>query len=261
MPKQLAVTLLATLLISGTAWAELQTRDIEYEHDGTTLTGYLVWDDTVEGKSPGILVAHEWWGLNDYVKRRTRDLAKLGYVAFALDMYGSGKSTEHGDEAGAWMGQITENIDSWQERAMRGLEILREQPQVDADRIGAVGYCFGGATVMQMAYAGAELSGVVSFHGSLPIPDEEQIGSIRAPILAANGAADEFVPPKRIQAFQDALRGTGTDWHMVIYGGARHGFTNPDAAQYGVDNIEYNEQAAQRSRAHMERFFEEVFQR
>lgn len=256
MPKGIAATALLIVLASATVRAEIQTREIEYTHEGQELTGYLAWDDAVEGKRPGVLVLHEWWGLNDYIKMRTRDIAKLGYVSFAPDMYGSGRVTDHGEEASAWMKQITENVAHWQDRALRGLEILRAQPRVDSTTVAAIGYCFGGATVMQMAYAGADLDAVVSFHGSLPVPDKEQAQAIRAPILAAHGAADEFVPAEQVQAIQQALEDAGVDWHMVIHGGARHGFTNPEAGRYGVENIQYDEKAAQRAWEHMKMFFE-----
>lgn len=258
MLKALAVALLPLLFISATARGEIQTREIAYSHEGRELTGYLAWDDTVEGKRPGVLVVHEWWGLNDYIKQRTRDVAKLGYIAFAPDMYGDGRVTDHGEEASTWMKQITENVEKWQDRALRGLEILRSQPRVDSTTIAAIGYCFGGATVMQLAYAGADLDAVVSFHGSLPVPDEEQAQAIRAPVLAAHGAADEFVPPERVREFQEALEKAGVDWHMVIHGGARHGFTNPNASKYGVENIQYDEQAARRSWEHMKIFFDDA---
>lgn len=260
MLKATAVTVLPLLFMSSMARAEIQTREIQYSHEGQELTGFLAWDDAVEGKRPGVLVVHEWWGLNDYIKQRTQDVAGLGYVAFAPDMYGDGRVTDHGEEAGAWMGQITENVEHWQDRALRGLEVLRSQPRVDSTTIAAVGYCFGGATVMQLAYAGADLDAVVSFHGSLPVPDEEQAQAIRAPILAAHGTADQFVPPEQVQAFQQALEEAGVDWHMVLHGGARHGFTNPGASKYGVENIQYNEKAARRSWEHMKIFFDDVLQ-
>lgn len=259
MLKPHAVLIASLLFVSATACAEIQTREIKYEHEGTQLTGYMAWDDAITGKRPGVLVVHEWWGLTDYIKSRAREIAKLGYVAFAPDMYGAGKVTRHGDEAKAWMEQITANTERWQARALRGLEILREQDEVDPARIAAIGYCFGGATVMQMAYAGADLAAVVSFHGSLPVPTEKQAKAIRTPILAAHGDADKFVPPERVQQFQQALETAGVDWHMVIYGGARHGFTNPNAAQYGIENIQYNPKAAHRAWEHMKMFLADVF--
>lgn len=251
----------ALLLSAIAASAAVQTETVSYRHGDTTLSGYLVWDDRYAGKRPGILVVHEWWGLNDYIKRRARMLAELGYVAFAADMYGEGKVTRHGDKASEWLQQITANVQRWRERAAVGLEQLRRNDRVDPQRVAAVGYCFGGATVMQLAYAGADLAGVVSFHGSLPVPDNPGQVTMKPRVLAAHGNADAFVPPERVQQFKDALDQAGADWHLVTYGGARHAFTNPDAGQFGIENLQYNADADRRSWAHMKLFFDEIFSR
>ena len=165
----LAAALILGIAIAGTAaQAAVKTKTIEYKDADATLKGVLAWDDAVSGKRPGVLVVHEWWGLNDHAKSRAVALAEAGYVAFALDMYGDDKVTSHGDQAGAWMKQITANVDAWRSRASAGLAVLKSQPQADAGKVAAIGYCFGGATVMQMAYAGSDVKAVVSFHGSLP---------------------------------------------------------------------------------------------
>ena len=166
MYPEITLTLLLFLL-SQIALGAVETEVVEYQDGDTALRGYLVYDDALEGKRPGVVVVHEWWGLNDYAKQRAEMLAGLGYVAFALDMYGDDRVTARGEEASGWMQQITANLGAWQRRALVGLDILRADERVDADKIAAVGYCFGGATVMQMAYAGADLDGVVSFHGNL----------------------------------------------------------------------------------------------
>jgi dienelactone hydrolase len=255
--------LLASLILFGAAvarvHAEVITQTVAYRHGDAELQGYLAWDDGFEGPRPGVIVVHEWWGLTDYVKARARKLAQLGYVAFAADMYGDGKVTEHPQQAGEWMRRISANVQAWQARARRGLEVLRGQPRVDAAHIAAIGYCFGGATVMQMAYSGADLDGVVSFHGSLPVATPEQARSVKAHVLAAHGSADAFVPAERIQKFQTALNDAGVDWQMIIYGGARHAFTNPNADQYGMDNLRYDERADRRSWQAMRQFFGEIF--
>jgi dienelactone hydrolase len=251
---------LALALVANTVRAEVRTETVRYQDGDAQLQGYLTWDDAFEGKRPGIIVVHEWWGLNDYVKRRAEMLAELGYVAFAVDMYGTGKVTEHGNQAKEWMQQITANIEAWQRRALLGLAILRKHELVDASRTAAIGYCFGGATVMQMAYAGADLKGVVSFHGSLPPASEEQAKRIKASVLVAHGSADGFVPAERVAAFQAALNKAGVDWEMDVYGGTRHGFTNPDAGEYGIENVAYNEAADARSWERMQEFLGEVFE-
>lgn len=255
----IAMLVLLTAVAGMPVEAEIRTRTVEYQHDGKTLQGFLAWDDAIEDPRPGVMVVHEWWGLNDYIRQRTRMLAELGFVAFAADMYGGGQVTEHGSQAGEWMKQITANIAQWQARAIKGLEVLRSQEMVQTDRIAAVGYCFGGATVMQMAYTGVDVDGVVSFHGSLPVPGPEQAENIRAAVLAFHGSKDDFVPRERVTEFQQALEGAGVDWHMVIHGGARHGFTNPGADKYGVDNIKYDAAADRRSWEHMQSFLDDLF--
>jgi dienelactone hydrolase len=246
------------VFMAGTAGAEVRTQSIPYKDGDVTLTGVLAWDDAVSGKRPGVLVVHEWWGLNDYAKSRAEDLAKAGYVAFALDMYGDNKVTKHGNEAGEWMKQITANVEGWQRRAQLGLDVLKAQPQVDAGKVAAIGYCFGGATVMQMAYAGADLDAVASFHGSLP-PAPESVSAIKPRVLIAHGRDDKFIPAERITAFQQALDRVKADWEMTIYSGTRHGFTNPGAGEYGMDNLAYNERADKHSWAAMMKLFADVF--
>jgi dienelactone hydrolase len=255
----LRLSLLLSLTLPLAAGAAVKTETVEYKDGDTSLTGYLTYDDAIEGKRPGVIVVHEWWGLNDYVRERAEMLAELGYVAFAVDMYGDRKVTEHASEAKGWMQQITENVDAWQKRALLGLDVLRKHELVSPDHVAAIGYCFGGATVMQMAYAGADLDGVVSFHGSLPPATEEQQKNIKAKILVAHGEADGFVPAERVLAFKEALDAAGADWQLVGYGGARHGFTNPSAGSYGVDGVAYDEKADQRSWVLMQSFFDEIF--
>jgi len=208
------------------------------------------------------MVVHEFWGLNEYAKYRADLLAKSGYVALAADMYGQGQMTTHADEAMAWMEQITANIDTWKDRALAGLEALRSQPQVDPDRLAAIGYCFGGATVMHLAYAGAPLKGVASFHGSLPpVPSTLAPGAIKAKVLAAHGAADKMVPPDRVMAFQKGLEDVQAAWEFVSYGGAVHSFTNSEADKSGIPSVAYNERADKRSWEVLQSFLKEIFPR
>ncbi len=259
MNRTAAYALAIALAAPVAATAAVKTDRVEYRDGDTALTGYLSYDDSIAEPRPGVLVIHEWWGLNDYAKKRAEMLAELGYVAFAADMYGDNKVTAHAEDAKGWMMQITENVDAWQRRAIAGLDVLKSSPKVNPEHIAAIGYCFGGATVMQLAYAGADLDGVVSFHGSLPPATPEQQKNIHIPILVAHGAQDGFVPPERITAFQNALEEAGADWQMMIYSGARHGFTNPGAAAYGIDGIQYDAKADARSWALMQSFFNEIF--
>jgi dienelactone hydrolase len=174
-------------------------------------------------------------------------------------MYGGAKQTRHADEAKGWMQQITSNIEAWQRRVLLALGQLKNHPKVDKERLAAIGYCFGGATAMQMAYAGADLEGVVSFHGSLPPATPAQADQIKAKILVAHGDADTFIPAERIAAFKQALSDAGANWEMNIYGGARHSFTNPYADGYGMDGLAYDEHADRRSWLRMLAFFEDIF--
>lgn len=235
------------LLLLAPAGAEVQTRTVPYNHQGVELEGFLAWDDRFKEPRPGVLVVHEWWGLNDYARERTRQLAEQGYVAFALDMYGSGKVTSHPDQAKTWMSEIQKNVGQWVERAEAGLEVLKNQKGVDDGKLAAIGYCFGGATVMEMAYAGADVDLVASFHGSLPVANEKAQQAIRSRILVAHGNADPFVPAERVTAFRDALEKSGADWTMMEFGGVKHSFTNPSAAQYGMEALVYDEEAARQS--------------
>lgn len=258
MNRTLLLILLILILSTGTALAKVVSQPLSYMHDGATLEGYLAYDDAVSGKAPGVLVVHEWWGLNDYVRSRAEELARMGYVAFALDMYGKGKSTEHPDQAAAWMKEINANMDQWLKRAMAGLQVLKKQPQVDTARLAAIGYCFGGATVQVLAYGGADLKGVVSFHGSLIPPSAEQAGRTQAKILICHGAKDPMNAPETLTPYANAMNASTIDWQLIVYGGTRHSFTNPDADKRGMAALAYNPSADKRSWQHMTYFFNEV---
>lgn len=251
------LTLLLFTLVTVSAQAAVKSETVEYKDGETALRGYLYWDDAVEGKRPGVLVVHEWWGLDDHARQRAEKLAALGYVAFATDMYGAGQVTEHAQKAGEWAQQITANLEAWRARAELGLAQLKEHPKVDAARLAAIGYCFGGSTVMQLAYGGADLHGVVSFHGSLPLAEEPP--DIKAQILVAHGADDPFVDAAHLDKFIQGLKDAGAKWQVNIYSGARHSFTNPDAGSHGMDALAYDATADRRSWAAMELFFEEIF--
>ena len=259
MPYRLGAFMLV-LFFPALCLAEIQTRAIPYQHGDVQLEGVLTWDDARPGRQPGVLVVHEWWGLNDYARDRARQLAELGYVAFAVDMYGKGQVTTHPDQAGAWMKQVQADVPQWQARALKGLAVLRSQEMVDPDHLAAIGYCFGGATVLQLAYSGADVTGVVSFHGALPLPPQKPARGITAKLLIAHGNADPFLSEEHVRTFRQALDTADLDWQMVIYAGARHSFTNPGADAHGIDALQYDRRADERSWNHMQRFFEELFQ-
>jgi len=243
------------------AFAEVREQAIDYRDGDQPLRGFLYYDDAQQGARPGVLVVHEWWGLNDYARKRARMLAELGYVAFAADMYGPDKVTDKPDQAKEWMQSVTVDVELWRERAALGLAQLKASPLVDAGRLAGIGYCFGGGTMLQMAYGGTDMLGVVSFHGSLPAAPAEAKGKIGARVLVLHGQADSFVAPEVVQNFQVKMEEAGANWEMDTYGGARHGFTNPDAGNYGIDNLRYDAEADARSWSRMQAFFRELFDR
>jgi dienelactone hydrolase len=242
------------------AFGEVRTKEVEYSHNALKLKGYFAWDDAVAGKRPGVLVVHEWWGLNDYARSRARQLAELGYVALAVDMYGEGRTTEHPQEAGQMAAKVRENVKDWRERGLAGLKVLQGHELVDANRLAAIGYCFGGSTVLQLAYSGADLDGVVSFHGALSPAEPEAKGKIKAKVLVCHGAADTFIPDDAVLKFRSSLDAAGADYQIVYYSGARHSFTNPDADAKGIDGLKYDKTADQRSWRHMRDLFAEIFE-
>ena len=243
-------SLLATLGLA--AQAKLVEKNVDYPFNGQTMKGYLVYDDARSGTRPGVLVVHEWWGLNDYVKGRARQMAELGYVAFAPDMYGDGQVTRDPKVAGQWSGKVQPELAG---RAKAGLDVLKQQPGVDAQRLGAMGVCFGGSTVLALAYSGEDLKGIVTFHGGLFPPQDAS--KIKASIAILHGEADTFIKPETIVQVKDALEKAKVDWYMVSYAQAVHAFTNPEADSFKIPGIGYNEKAEKRSWAEMQRFFAE----
>lgn len=254
-----AVVWLVALTVGLPAMADIKTETVEYKLGDITFKGYLAYDPAIEGKRPAVLVYPEWWGLNDYSKNRAIQLAKLGYVAFAADMYGDGKTTDSAEEAARLATEARRDIDVFRARAMAALDTVRGMANVDGERIGAVGYCFGGACVLELARAGAPLVGVVSFHGSLGSPKPAKAGEVKAAVLVCNGADDEFVQPAEIAAFQAEMRTAGVDWRLIQYGGAVHSFTNPEADARKMRSVGYNAAADRRSWTDMKAFFTELF--
>lgn len=259
MKTRISLIFLMLVLGATNVQAQVLTKNVTYQHDGVALEGYLAYDDSIKGKVPAVLIVHEWWGLNDYARKRAEQLAAMGYVAFALDMYGKGKVTEHPKQAAEWMRQTNSNVLLWQQRALAGLEVLKNEPRTDTARIAAIGYCFGGATVQQLAYSGANVRGVVSFHGSLLPPTPEQVKQVKAKFLICHGSADPFIKAENVQNYVAAMNETDLDWQMIIYGGAKHSFTNPDADKAGMPALEYSKSADHRSWWHMKQFFDEIF--
>jgi dienelactone hydrolase len=242
-----------------TAQGQIHTEMIEYKQGDSTLEGYLAYDASLTGKRPGVLVVHQWKGLTDYEKHRADLLARLGYVAFALDIYGKGIRPKDNQEAGAQAGKYKKDRELLRARALAGLKVLQQQPMTDPKRIGAIGYCFGGTTVIELARSGADIAGVVSFHGGLDSPHPEDGRNIKCKVLALHGADDPFVPAKDLAAFEDEMREAKVDWQLVKYGGAVHSFTELNAGDNHLAGAAYNEKADRRSWAAMKEFFTEIF--
>lgn len=239
--------------------ARLVTKTVEYRQDGTDMRGFLAYDDALPGKRPGVLVVHEWWGLNDFAQARAEKLAGLGYVALAADMYGDGQTTKDREEAARLAGALRGRPELFRARVRAALQTLAVDPRVDPKRLAAIGFCFGGTAVLELAYAGADLAGVVSFHGGLARPQPDDLPRLKAKILVLHGADDPLVPGADIAAFQEAMRGAGADWQMVIFGGAVHSFTNPAAGDNPAAGVAYNAKADRRSWRCMQEFFKEIF--
>ncbi len=263
--KTLALSLAFVAASSGLA-AKIVTRPVAYEHAGVKLEGYLAYDDakaSATTKAPGVLVIPEWWGLTDYPKGRAEQLAKLGYVAFAADMYGAGVVTGDPKKAGELAGQFY-GKPLMAERARAGLDQLVKTGLVDASHVAAIGYCFGGATVQALAYSGAPLAGMVSFHGSLIPASAEAAAANQAKFLICHGAVDPFIKAEELAAFTKSMNEGKFDYQLVSYAGAIHAFTNPKADEIAksaglVGGIGYNAAADRRSWAHMRTFFGEIF--
>jgi dienelactone hydrolase len=249
--------LFAALLLAAPAGAKLRTKAVEYKDGDTVLQGFAYWDDGFKDARPGILVAHEWYGNGPYSKKRAEMLAKLGFTAFALDMYGKGVYATNHEEAGKLAGAFFGDRAAMRRRALLGLDELKKLPYVDATKLAAIGYCFGGTTVLELARAGADLKGVASFHGNLatPSPAAEKP---KAKIAVFQGADDKMTMPA-VPAFQEEMSKVGADWEFTAYGGAVHSFTVEEAGGDASTGMAYNKEADQRSWKALQDFFEEIF--
>jgi dienelactone hydrolase len=246
------------LLTASNLPGAIKTQKIEYKQGDTTMVGYLAYDDSTTAKRPGVLVVHEWWGRTDYIDKRAQMLAQLGYVAFAVDMYGKGQTVSDAAKAGELAGQVRSDMKVAMARAQAGLDVLKAQPMVDGDRIASIGYCFGGTMALYMARNNFPLRGVVSFHGDLSGPTTPA-GNIKPKVLVCHGADDTFVPQPAVSAFMDEMKKSHADWQLNQYSGAVHAFSNPDVGQYKLPGTGYNKQADERSWQAMKDFLGEIF--
>lgn len=254
MRAVLALTLTLAVALPGSA--AVQTKEVTYEFDGVQFKGTLAWDDAATGKRPGVLVVHEWWGLDDYARGRAKQLAGMGYVAFACDMYGNGKHVDHPMDAQGLATAVRKNVDVWRGRAKSALKVLSDNEHVDATRLAAIGYCFGGSTCLQLAYSGADLKAIATFHAALPTPKPEEAKAIKAKVLVTHGADDTFIPKEAIDKFQAALKDAGKDLRFESYPGVVHSFTVPDADKRMLKGMAYNAEADRKSWASMTALFE-----
>lgn len=253
------ISIIAVLFLAVTVQAEVRTEVVEYKQGNAVLEGYLAYNDAMKGKRPGVLIVHEWMGVNNYVKKRAEQLAKLGYIAFAADIYGKGVRPKNSDEAAAESKKYKSDRQLMRDRVNAGLGILKKYKLVDTKKTAAIGYCFGGTTVLELGRSGADVAGIVSFHGGLDSLNPNDAKNIKGKVLALHGGDDPFVPAEHVAAFQDEMRKAGVDWNMVIYGGAVHSFTNPDSGNDNSKGAAYNEKADKRSWEDMKQFFREIF--
>jgi len=250
---------LVVILIAGIAQAELIRKPIEYKEGKTVLAGYLVYDDAVQGKRPGVIVVHDWMGPSAFTRDRAEQLAKMGYIALAADIYGKGASPKDADGAKQLVGLYKNNRPLMRARARAALDTLLKQPQTDPARVAAIGYCFGGTAVLELARSGAPLAGAVTFHGGLDTPTPQDAKNIKAKILALHGADDPFVMPAQVAAFEKEMTDAGVDWQLIKYSGAVHAFAVPTAGNDNSKGAAYNERAARRAWQAMKDFFAEIF--
>ncbi len=256
------VLLIAILGMAAVSSAEIKSEEVTYQSDGLTMKGYIAYNDAIKGKRPGVLVVHEWWGQTENVRNRARMLAELGYTGMAIDMYGNGKTTTHPAEAGKFTEEVMKNMDDAKKRFVAAMDVLKKHPTVDPNRIGAIGYCFGGSVVLEMARQGVDLNGVVSFHGGLDLKTPAKSGDIKAKILVCHGGDDKFVSAEVLEKFKKEMKDAGADMQVIVYPGAKHGFTNPGADELGKTNnipIGYNAEADKKSWEDMKAFFKKVF--
>lgn len=250
------------LIMSGSfALAEIKGEEVQYSDDGTTFKGYLAYDDSVTGKRPGVLVVHEWWGHNDYARKRANMLAELGYTALAVDMYGNGEQADHPEKAGELSSNVLKNLDVAQKRFEAAMDFLKKQKTVNPEHIAAIGYCFGGAVVLNMALRGVDLDGVASYHGILPTTAPEN-ANVKAAVIVFHGGADPFVSSEQLDQFDKMMKNINANYEIIVYPGVKHSFTNPDADKYGKKfdlPLEYNADADQKSWNRTQEFLKTIF--
>lgn len=260
--RKTLLLLTALLTASTAALAEVRTKEVSYSTGGVTMKGYVAYDDSLKGKRPGVLVVHEWWGNNDYARKRARMLAELGYTALALDMYGDGKTADHKDDAAQLASQVAKDMPVAKARFEAAMKALKKEKSVDSRKLAAIGYCFGGSVVLNMARLGVDLKGVASFHGSLGGLAPTEKGKVKARVAVFTGEADPMVPATQVAAFKQEMDAAGAQYSLVSYPGVKHSFTNPQADDYAKRfslPVAYDAPADQDSWAQTQAFLKNIF--
>ena len=245
--------------VSTMANAKITLKDLPYKDGETRLEGFLAYDGPIGTKKPAVLIVHDWMGLGTFAKAKADALARMGYVAFAVDIYGQGVRPKDQKEAGKLATEYKSNRELLRSRINAALAVLQKQGNVDPDKIAAIGFCFGGTTVLELARSGAPIKGVVSFHGGLETPLPAEAKKVQAKVLVLHGADDPLVPDAEVAGFESEMRKAGVDWQLVKYSGAVHSFTNPDAGSDNSKGAAYNQSADLRSFIAMKNFFTEIF--
>ena len=236
----------------------IKERLVEYEHNGTLLEGFLAYDDSNNSPVPGILISHAWGGRGEFECQKARALAGLGYAGFALDLYGKGILGNGPEENSRLMSPFLEDRELLQSRLVKSLETMKDQPEIDPGRTAAMGFCFGGLCVLDLARIGTDIHGVASFHGLFNPPGNTEGIRIKARVLALHGNDDPMVPVDSVTALEQELTSAGADWQIHVYGNAKHAFTNPQANDDSMGTV-YNADADRRSWLTLKNFLEELF--
>ena len=257
--QRIVIALVALLVAVAPSQARVVKQTVEYEIAGKEYQGYLAFDDAVKGKRPGVLIVHQWMGLTDNERMRAEMLAGMGYTAFALDVYGKGVRPANAGEASQEAGKYYGDRGLFRERLNAGLAVLKAREDVDPWNVAAIGYCFGGGGVLELARSGAELAGVVSFHGSLDTPNPEDAKNVKGKVLVCHGAADPYVKPEAVRGFVEEMEAAKVDYQLIMYAGAVHAFTQTGAGDDPSKGVAYNAAADRRSWKHMQGFFGEIF--
>lgn len=247
------------LAFAGATFAGVSTREIQFTHGSTVVRGLLAWNDQVKGKRPGVLVVHGGWGYTDNVREQAKRLAESGYVGYAFDMHGMGAVGSHQEHGGAAGKQLDDNPALMATRFYLAMDQLKQDPHVDANRISAIGYCWGGAVVLNMARAGANLDAVVTFAGVLDTKAPAPKNAVRPRILVLTGDLDPIAPAQKVEAFRKEMTDAGAKFEIVVYPGVKHAFTQPYAKEANMPGIAYDAEADKQSWAAMLKLFNEVY--